>query len=158
MEHILEKPNTIPWPPIIVALSIFVGMLLHQFYPLPWLRGIAADLSFAFGVILGAIAIALTISTIKTLAKNHTTVHPTKAADKLVTTGPFAFSRNPIYLANVCIIIAIGLVFGSLWLLAAACAAAFATKKLAIEREEAHLQHKFGKAWHTYKKKARRWF
>ncbi|MFK5977352.1 MAG: isoprenylcysteine carboxylmethyltransferase family protein [Rhizobiaceae bacterium] len=153
----MDKPNTVPWPPIIVICALAAGYLLHKIYPLPWLPGVAAELAFGLGLLLGAIALTIIISTIRTLAKHNTTVHPTKSASKLVTTGPFSFSRNPIYLSNVCLIFAVGLLYGSLWVFVTGIIAAIVTQKLAIEREEAHLEHRFGRAWRQYRKTARRW-
>lgn len=153
----MEKPNTIPWPPIIVICALITGVLLQYIYPLPWLSGVASELAFGLGLLLAAVAITIIISTIKTLSKHSTTVHPTKSASHLVTSGPFSFSRNPIYLANVCLLFAVGLLFGVVWLFVTAIAAGFATQKLAIEREEAHLEHRFGRAWRQYRKTARRW-
>lgn len=153
----MDKPNTIPWPPIIVACALIVGFLLQYIFPLPWLPGLAAELTFGLGLLLGAIAITIIVSAIRTLAKHNTTVHPTKSASRLVTSGPFSFSRNPIYLANVCLLIAVGLLFGVVWLFVTGILAGIATQKLAIEREESHLEHRFGKAWRHYRKTARRW-
>lgn len=153
----MEKPNTIPWPPIIVISALVAGVLLHSLYPLPWIPGIGGELAFGLGLLLAAIALTIIVSTIRTLASHNTTVHPTKSANKLVTSGPFSFSRNPIYLANICLIFAVGLLYGSLWMFVTAIIAGIATQKLAIEREEAHLEHRFGRAWRQYRKKARRW-
>ncbi|MBL4892688.1 MAG: isoprenylcysteine carboxylmethyltransferase family protein [Rhizobiaceae bacterium] len=153
----MEKPNTIPWPPIIVICALVVGVLLHKIYPLPWLPRVGAELAFGLGLLLGGIALTIIISTIRTLANHNTTVHPTKSANKLVTSGPFSFSRNPIYLSNICLIFAVGLLYGSLWMFVTAIVAGIATQKLAIEREEAHLEHRFGRAWRQYRKTARRW-
>ena len=53
--------------------------------------------------------------------------------------------------------IGIGLIAGSIWFIALALIAAFATQKLAIEREEKHLQTRFGKKYIDYAKRVRRW-
>lgn len=153
----MDTPNRIPWPPIILIGSLVAGVLLHKIYPLPWLRGIGAELAFGLGLLLGAVALTIIVSTIRTLANHNTTVHPTKSANKLVTSGPFSFSRNPIYLSNICLIFAVGLLYGSLWMFVMAIIAGIVTQKLAIEREEAHLEHRFGRAWRQYRKTARRW-
>lgn len=153
----MDKPNTIPWPPIIVICALVTGVLLHKIFPLPWLPGVVAELAFGLGLLLGAVALTIIISTIRTLAKHNTTVHPTKAANKLVISGPFSFSRNPIYLSNICLIFAVGLLYGSLWMFVTGIIAGIATQKLAIEREETHLEHRFGRAWRHYRKTARRW-
>ena len=82
---------------------------------------------------------------------------PNRAAEHLVTGGPFSFTRNPIYLANALLMIAVGLIAGIAWLVLFAIVAAYATQKLAIEREERHLQARFGKRYIDYAKRVRRW-
>jgi protein-S-isoprenylcysteine O-methyltransferase Ste14 len=74
-----------------------------------------------------------------------------------VSGGPFSFSRNPIYLANTMLTFGIGLIAGSVWFILLGLVAAFATQKLAIEREEKHLDARFGKKYRDYRKKVRRW-
>jgi hypothetical protein len=62
----------------------------------------------------------------------------------------FSFTRNPLYLAGTKLVLGIGLVSGIVWFLLLAVLAAFAVQKLAIEREERHLQTRFGKTmWIT---------
>jgi protein-S-isoprenylcysteine O-methyltransferase Ste14 len=82
---------------------------------------------------------------------------PTRRAEHLVTGGPFAFTRNPIYLGNTMLMLGAGLVFGLLWFLPAAVIAAFLTQRIAIEAEEKHLESRFGRAYRDYRKKVRRW-
>ncbi|MDP3898022.1 MAG: isoprenylcysteine carboxylmethyltransferase family protein, partial [Mesorhizobium sp.] len=93
----------------------------------------------------------------RTLARHRTTVMPHRGADHLVSEGPYAFTRNPIYLGNTMLMIGVGLASGILWFLLFAILAAMATQKLAIEREERHLELRFGKRYRDYRKKVRRW-
>jgi protein-S-isoprenylcysteine O-methyltransferase Ste14 len=125
--------------------------------PLPWFGSPLGDFLFAVGVLMAGTAIALDIAAMRAMARSPTTILPTKASDHLVTSGPFAVSRNPIYLANVMLTLAAALVFGIAWFLPAAFVAAFVTQKLAIEREERHLTHRFGKKYRDYQKRVRRW-
>ena len=114
-------------------------------------------MAFMAGLLAIAAAVFIDVRTFLELRNHKTTILPTKAASHLVTTGPFSFSRNPIYLSNTLLTIGLGLAMGNPWLLLAAFLAAFAVTKLAIEREEKHLARKFGTAWHHYAKKVRRW-
>jgi protein-S-isoprenylcysteine O-methyltransferase Ste14 len=150
-------PNRIPWPPIIYLLAVAIGLVLHLAYPLPWLPGRAADWAQVFGALLGLAALAIDLITVSNFRHFQTTVLPHRAASKLITTGPFAWSRNPIYVANTLLILAAGLYFGKLWLVLLAPLAAFTTQKLAIEREELHLAELFGAEWRAYAAKVRRW-
>jgi protein-S-isoprenylcysteine O-methyltransferase Ste14 len=155
-EH-LERPNRLPWPPIILATGWMLATAAHYLAPLPWLTGPLGELVFAFGVLIGVGAIAIDVAAIRSMRQARTTIMPHKGSDHLVTRGPFSFTRNPIYLANAMLTIAIGLVTGIAWFLPAAFIASFATQKLAIEREEKHLEARFGKTFRDYAKRVRRW-
>jgi protein-S-isoprenylcysteine O-methyltransferase Ste14 len=91
------------------------------------------------------------------MRRAKTTLNPNAVADHLITNGPFAVTRNPMYLANTLLLMGIGMIFGSTWFLLLAIVAAFATQKLAIEREEKMLMEKFGKKYRDYAKRVRRW-
>ena len=80
------------------------------------------------------------------------------AATALVASGPFAISRNPIYLANGLLLLGLGGLFDNAWFFVAAPVAAFATDRLAIRREERHLTALFGPAWSAYADRVDRWF
>lgn len=153
----MDRPNTIPWPPLLYAAALLVGYGLHVLMPLPWPGGFAGEFAFMAGLLMSVMAIFIDIRTFLELRKHNTTVLPTKSARHLVTSGPFAMSRNPIYLANTMLVIGIGLVFGVAWMFFTAIGAAIATNHLAILREEAHLERLFGSQYRQYKKKARRW-
>jgi protein-S-isoprenylcysteine O-methyltransferase Ste14 len=51
----------------------------------------------------------------------------------------------------------LGFMSGIIWFLPLALVAAMLTQHLAIKREEAHLEARFGKAFRDYAKKVRRW-
>ena len=61
---------------------------------------------------------------------------PHKAASQLMMSGPFAHSRNPIYLANVMLVTGFGFALGSRWYLFGAVVLFFLLSELAIKREE----------------------
>jgi protein-S-isoprenylcysteine O-methyltransferase Ste14 len=157
MSGFSERPNTLPWPPIIYLAAVAVGIILIWLVPLPWIASPFADILFAIGWLLIAAAVAMDVAAIRAMRRANTTVRPDQGSAHLVTTGPFAFTRNPLYLGNTMIMIGIGLVAGSLWFLLLALVAAFATQKLAIEREERHLEVRFGKKFRDYAKRVRRW-
>lgn len=152
-----DRPNVIPWPPIILAAALVVGIALTIFYPLPWASGAARDILQGVGVLLAMAATALYVTAMREMSRAGTAILPHREASHLVTSGPFTLTRNPIYLGNLVLLTALGLVLGSLWMFVVAVFAAYAEQKLGIEREEAHLEHRFGKAWRDYKKKVRRW-
>jgi protein-S-isoprenylcysteine O-methyltransferase Ste14 len=157
MSDTTAKPRRIPLPPLIYVGAIALGVILHYIYPLPWFSGPFADILFAAGwlVVLGFAALFYTAVT--AMARAKTTLNPNGVPEHLVTSGPFSFTRNPIYLADTLLMIGVGLISGITWFLALALVAAFITRKVAIEREEKILKEKFGKKYLDYAKRIRRW-
>lgn len=151
------RAGKIPWPPLIYLVALLVGIALGVVYPLPWFTDILADILFAIGWLIVLAVVTLWVTAIRAMTKAKTTLNPNGIPDRLLTGGAFAISRNPIYLANTLLLVAIGLITGSLWFLIVAVLAAFATRKLTIEREEKTLARKFGKKYHDYAKRVRRW-
>jgi protein-S-isoprenylcysteine O-methyltransferase Ste14 len=152
-----DRPNSVPWPPLILVAAIAAGYVLTVFLPLPWPPSPLSDMLFAAGLLLIAAALAMDIAAMRTMHRAKTTILPHRASDHLVTAGPFGFSRNPIYVANVMIVSGIGLVAGWPWFFVAALLVGLLINVLAIPGEERHLEHRFGKAYRDYKKSVRRW-
>lgn len=76
---------------------------------------------------------------------------------RLVTTGPYRFTRNPLYLGgNVFIFFGAALLFGSPGALLIT-AAHLPLVELFIRREERQLKKTFGEDWIDYTKRVRRW-
>src|SRR5690606_18936019 len=133
MMEVTDRPSRVPWPPIIYLAAIAVGAVPAVLVPLPWLGSPLADLLFAAGWLLVLAAVLLEVAAIHTLRRANTTMRVDRAADHLVVSGPYAFSRNPIYLGNSMLMLGIGFVAGSLWFILLAFVAGFLTQKLAIE-------------------------
>src|SRR5215510_886977 len=156
MNDVTARPNSLPWPPIIYLAAI-VSALLNVFYPIPWFGQPLSSILLVLGWLMIASFVALNISAIRAMRRAGTTVRPDRGTDHLVMEGPFSFTRNPLYLAGTTLVLGIGLVSGIAWFLLLAVLAAFAVQKLAIEREERHLQARFGKTYVDYAERVRRW-
>ncbi len=156
--NIKDRPNSIPWPPIIFLGVALAAVALNRLWPIalipeawqPW---------FVFaGAAVAGLGLALDLGAMSAMRRAHTNILPHRAADQLVTDGVFAFSRNPIYLGNTMLLIGIGLVLGSVWMIGGAFVAALLCDRLAIRREEHHLQARFGEAFAAYARRVSRWF
>jgi len=157
MSAIEDRPNTLPWPPVIYIAAVAIAVLLHWLWPLPWLPEPAQGILFAVGGLTVVCAIAIEFAAMRTMRRAKTTIMPHQGSAHLVTSGPFSFTRNPIYLGNTMLMIGIGLIAGIVWFILLGPVAAFVTTKLAIEREEQHLRARFGKKYLDYMKRVRRW-
>ena len=148
------RPNTIPWPPLIVVTSCVLGLVLERFVPTGFI--------FPRWIVLGgrfiiALGLGLDLWAMATMMRAGANILPNRAAGRLVTNGPFAISRNPIYLGNTTLMLGIGLAWNAWWFLPLAICAAALVEMLAIKREEAHLGLLFGPEWAAYAAKTPRW-
>ena len=76
--------------------------------------------------------------------------------DKLVLGGPYALSRNPMYLAATLVYVGIALVLNAAWPLLLLPVVLLATHVVVV-REERSLERRFGNAYRTYKTAVRRY-
>lgn len=151
------RPNVFPWPPVIYGAAILAGAVSGYFLPLPWPGSPLSDFLFGIGFMLIGVALFIDFRAMQIMHARKTTIMPNKGATHLVTEGPFAFTRNPIYLANTILTVGAGLMSGIIWFLPLAAIAALITQEFAIKREEIHLSGRFPKAWRDYSLKVRRW-
>lgn len=150
-----DRPNRLPWPPILFGSAALAAWVAGMAVPLPWLS--AAWLVVAGWGVMAA-GLALDLWAMAVMTRRRANILPHRAATALVTDGPFAWSRNPIYLGNTLLLTGCAAAFGYAWFLAAAAVAALAVTALAIRREEAHLAARFGAEWSAYAARTSRWF
>jgi protein-S-isoprenylcysteine O-methyltransferase Ste14 len=129
---------------------------LGRLVPLDW-PGLDDAAGRAVGYAIGAAGLALAAWSIATLVRARTTVRPDAAASALVTKGPFRRFRNPIYLADVMILLGLAELTHNIWFALAAIAFALLVTWLAILPEERHLEARFGEEYRAYKATTRRW-
>jgi protein-S-isoprenylcysteine O-methyltransferase Ste14 len=82
---------------------------------------------------------------------------PHHAVARLVTTGPYRISRNPMYTGHVVALAGAALWAGSWWPLIVAPLSVLATLRWVIEPEEAYLAQRFGAEYQLYRSRVRRW-
>jgi len=152
------RPNTIPWPPILFGGGAVLAWVLGRAMPLPgWWIGAGFAPVHWLGFAMMAAGLLLDLWTMAVMWRGRANILPHRAATALVTSGPFGFSRNPIYLGNTLLLIGVGLGFGLVWFVVAALMAAGLVGRLAILREEAHLNARFGREWREYALRVNRW-
>jgi len=151
-----ERANTFPWPPVLFVAVFAAAWLLTRYVPLAWpgLDDIAARV---VGLGFGILGLVLVFWAFWTLKKHDTTFMPDRASTVLVTSGPYGYLRNPIYLGEVLILLSLAEICKSIWYVAAAAAFALLVTPLQIMPEERHLEARFGDAYRAYKARSRRW-
>ena len=113
-------------------------------------------LTLVGGVLLWG-ALAVMAWTIWTFRKHKTTVVPHQRPARIITDGPFALSRNPIYLADVVLLAGVVIRYGA-WpaLVLIPLLAAILSRRF-IAPEEARMKESFGAEFDEYAAKTRRW-
>jgi len=153
-----DRPNVIPWPPIIYIAAAIAAYGLSVLVPIPDAsRQLLGNAAFYSGLAVSVAGLGLVIWAAAVMKRHKTTILPHQAATHLVSQRPFSFSRNPIYLGDTILLIGLGPIFSNMWFLPAAFLAAFAIHHLVIVREEAHLAAVFEKEWFGYKSAVPRW-
>ncbi|MCQ4313696.1 isoprenylcysteine carboxylmethyltransferase family protein [Pseudomonas stutzeri] len=90
--------------------------------------------------------------------RHRTTINPYGKPSSLLQTGPFRFSRNPIYLADTLIYCGIALLLDSLWPWLLLPLLILCMQRTVIVHEEHLLTRLFGDDYRAYRRHVRRWF
>ena len=141
-------------PPILTLLHIIAAFLLARFIRLPFaLPRIIEYIGFAL-VVIGFLS---GLGAVLAFRRARTTLDPYHPVSSIVTSGVYGFSRNPIYLGFLLMVIGIPLNSGTYWGLILAPIFILLCNKLVIEHEEAYLEKKFGATYTSYTSRVRRW-
>jgi len=155
MADTADTANVIVRPPIAWALAVLAGLALNWLMPLPFLP--AAVPTGWLGTIVFALALALVAWAISTMTRAGSNVPTSLPSTTIVETGPYRFTRNPIYLGMVLGLIGLAIAFNSLWLLMTLVPFALVIRYGVITGEEAYLERKFGDVYRRYHTRVRRW-
>jgi protein-S-isoprenylcysteine O-methyltransferase Ste14 len=140
---------------VALAIGTIAGFGLNWLYPLPF---VPPSLPRALiGLVLFLAGIFLAAWSVRTFRRAHTDVLTSQPASTIVTTGPYGFSRNPIYVGMFLGLSGFAIAFNTLWFLAVLVAMVFVIRFGVIAREEIYLESKFGARYLDYKARVRRW-
>ncbi len=139
-------------PPVLVGAIILLAWVLKQAVPLP--VGAAAP---GPGIAVLVLALALIGWAILVMVRAGTDPRPDKPDSAFVETGPFRFSRNPIYLGFALCAAGFALRWGDLWGWLAVPASVVVLDRMVIAREEPYLTARFGPPYEAYRTRVRRW-
>lgn len=140
---------------VIVGLGVaWVGTMIDALLGIGEFRGTAASVAAWLLLAMGFLLRAWATFHFYAHRMRVISLEPQAA---LITSGPYRFSRNPLYLGgNVFIFFGAALLFGSPAALVIT-ALHLPLMDRFVRREEAQLERKFGADWLRYKAQVRRW-
>ncbi|MDY7009357.1 MAG: isoprenylcysteine carboxylmethyltransferase family protein [Planctomycetota bacterium] len=104
-----RKQNKI-LPPTWLVASILIMLALHFLLPL---RKVIPSPYRYLGILPMIIGILLNVWSDQLFKKNKTTVKPFEQSSRLITQGPYRFSRHPMYLGMVLILAGLAVLLGT---------------------------------------------
>ncbi len=142
-------------PPLAWALAAVVGIALGWLVPLRFVP--PAVPAIWIGGAVFVLALALFAWAVTTMTRSGSNVPTNKPSVSIVDTGPYRFTRNPIYLGMMLSLVGLALAFDSLWSLMALVLFFLVIRYGVVAREEAYLERKFGEAYRSYRARVWRW-
>lgn len=151
--HLDHANVKIPAPLIYVA-GLILGLVLERRLPVV---ALPRALSQAAALACLAVWIGLMAWSVGSFWRNRTSLIPIKPATALVVSGPYRFTRNPMYVSLACLYLALALWFNIFWALILLPIVIVVVRYYVIAREERYLERKFGDAYVQYRARVRRW-
>lgn len=140
-------------PPIVFLSAILLGMALNHGWPLPFVPS-TLRLVGAFATVSSVVLFVLSL---REFRRAGTSVRGSKRTTTIVRTGPYRFSRNPIYLSFILLLLGLAVWLDDLWLLLTLVPAMVFIVVVVIPREERFLERNFHDHYSSYKASVRRW-
>ena len=146
---------TVP-PVLTIVPPLAAGLLLHflwkqlRFFPEWWI-------GHAVGWPLVVAGVLLLAWSVRTMSRAGVDPDPNEPTTAIVATGPYALSRNPIYVSFNVVYVGIALIVNTVWPVAFQPVGIALLYYGVIARDESYLERVFGDEYRQYKARVRRW-
>jgi protein-S-isoprenylcysteine O-methyltransferase Ste14 len=141
-------------PPLVYLGSIALGLAIHYAWPV---RVVAPWVSRPVGAMLVLLSVGLFVAAVRTFQGVGTPGPGNRPTTAIVRTGPYRFTRNPIYLAFSLFQLGLAVWINSLGLLITLIPAVALMALVVIPREERYLEVRFPSEYASYRAAVRRW-
>lgn len=152
-----DAPDLPLLPPLYPLGALGLAILLEWLVPLGYLPPPLAPIPSIIGLLLVAAGLGTAIAGAMAFRRGGTNIDPRQPSLVLVETGPYRFTRNPMYLGFLLVFPGIGLMASLDWSLPLLPAVWLALHHGVVLREEAYLSRKFGEPYDRLRARTRRW-
>jgi protein-S-isoprenylcysteine O-methyltransferase Ste14 len=156
-QPLLDAPDIVALPPLIWLGALLLAVLLEWLLPVGLLPPPLSPAGCVPGGLLLAAGVGIALSGAVAFRRAGTNVHPRHPALVLVETGPYRFTRNPMYLGLLVCLAGIGLVASLDWAIPMVLPLWLVLHRGVVLREEAYLSAKFGAPYDAFLARTRRW-
>lgn len=154
----VDNPELPVLPPVLPLGALVLAITLDWLLPLQVLATpVSVNLQVVIGAFLTAGGIWLAATARRLFEREGTNVIPTQPALKIVTSGPYRFTRNPMYLGMILVLLGISLILSLEWGVILTPVLWLTLDRLIVVREEAYLRRKFGPTYEALLTRTRRW-
>ena len=154
MSNKKDNPGVLTAPPLIYLAGLLIGLGLEALWPIPVL---SQSVQYTAGLAVMAVSFVFAAWGFRTFAKAKTHLDVYKPTLAIITTGPFRYSRNPLYVSLTMLYVGIAILVDGGWILAMVVPTLVIIHYGVIIREEAYLAAKFPDTYLPYKARVRRW-
>ena len=157
--HADTHPSTLMLvpPPLLFVVTFLAGAGLQHALPITVRSAMIVRVDHALGTALLAVGLLLALGCLVMFLRGRTTIVPHRGASRLVTSGPYRFTRNPMYLSLVVTYLGVAVLTGMFWPLVLLPLPVLAMDRLVIPYEEKSLRAGFGEVCEEYFARVRRW-
>lgn len=157
MEH--ESAHKDQWQifEVVFGAPFLVSIVLHFLAPLPSPQGVLRVALLAAGIVLIVAGSAVVVAARRELGRYRQPTDPGQPTTRMVKTGVFGFSRNPLYLGGVGFLLGLALALNMLWAVVTLAVSLVLCVYVLILPEERYLAAKFGSEYMEYAATVRRW-
>ena len=150
----LDNPGVVARPPLLYGATFIVALVLHWLWPMPIHADFAAPWA-GFALLASGVGVALWGR--KTMQGAGTNIDPSLPTTAVVASGPFQFSRNPLYLALTLAYLGLTLVVDTWWGVVALVPLLVIMHRGVVLREERYLERTFGETYRQSRSRVRRY-
>ena len=142
---------------VVFGIPFLVAIVLQLLVPVSLPHGLASPAFLLGGAALIVVGAALVVLARRELAQQGQPADPGIPTSKVVTTGVFSISRNPLYLGVACFVAGVALAVNLPWALVLLLPSLVACHYVLIAPEERYLVVKFGEEYRVYAATVHRW-
>lgn len=146
------------FPPGVPLITILLGQVLQRLWPIAESLELAPLVRYGGGglIVFGSI-FGIGLRAVRTMRRSGQDENPWKPTPSIIESGPYRFTRNPMYLQILIVCIGFAILLGNPWIVLLTPVAGWVLYRLAIRPEEEYLERKFGETYLAYKRRVRRW-